>query len=193
MPARDRDEIPLATVLSLPRTSRRQPVEIYCFCIAPASARCKALTSASSELSAITVWKHETLSMQWFPSFSCTAVVDRRVSRSLAQSLSPNAMHSCTSFWYEKTYSSTGLSSRCLAIFSDLQRLCTRADHCLRAELQIGPIHADVHNEPRRGLSQLHHHALQPYLHRADRGPLLWSQELLWIEIQRFPPSQRTN
>ena len=39
-----------------------------------------------------------------FPFFSSTAVVDRRVSRSLAQSLSPNAMHSSTSFWYAQTY-----------------------------------------------------------------------------------------
>ena len=43
----------------------------------------------------------------------------------------------------------------------DLQRLCNRAHHRLRAEKQIGPIHADVHDEPGRPLGQLRRTALQ--------------------------------
>ena len=100
LPAPHRDKIPIAAVLSLrtiARNGRPQLVEICCVCNAPAAACCKAQNTASPELSVIAV---ETLSMQWFPSFSSTVVVDRRVPRSPAQLLSPSVMHSTTSFWY---------------------------------------------------------------------------------------------
>ena len=147
------DEIPMATALSLRTiacTGHPQLVEKNCVC--NETRRCSLQgveLCPHPSWPAITVWEHETLPRQRFSHLlqhrCCLICVSRDLRTSCTRPPRPGTQKNVLQHWACPPTYLRGLPKPRLR---DLQSLCNRAHHRLRAELQIDPVHADENDEP---------------------------------------------